>query len=81
MCIFWFETFGKKLDLRIEAGEKYWVPVKNIQYTCGSKPILVCHGTDLTTLMNNFALVKCDEVLAESIMGSVDFFEVIDDDF
>ena len=34
----------------------------------------------MTTLMNNFALVKCDEVLAESIMGSVDFFEVIDDD-
>ena len=43
-------------------------------------PSLVCHGTDMTTLMNNFALVKCDEVLEESIIGSVDFFEVIDDD-
>ena len=30
--------------------------------------------------MNNFALVKCDEILAESIMGSVDFFDFIDED-
>ena len=46
----------------------------------GSKPILVSHGTDCTTLMNNFALVKQDEVLVESLRGAVDFVQVIKED-
>ena len=45
-----------------------------------TKPILVCHRTDCTPLMNNFALVKQDEVLAECIRGAVDFLEVIKED-
>ena len=54
--------------------------LRNIAAKTGSKPILVCHGSDMTTLYNNLALVKCDGVLAESIRGAVDFLQVITDD-
>ena len=46
----------------------------------GSKPVLVCHGTDTITLFNNMALVHLDEELSEAILGAVDFLQVISDD-
>ena len=46
----------------------------------GSKPVLVCHGTDTITLFNNMALVHLDEELSEAILGAVNFLQVISDD-
>ena len=46
----------------------------------GSKPVLVCHGTDTITLFNNMALVNRDEDLSEAILGAINFIQVISDD-
>ena len=46
----------------------------------GSKPVLVCHGTDTITLFNNMALVHLDEDLSEAILGAINFIQVISDD-
>merc|ERR1711867_317323 len=46
----------------------------------GSKPVLVCHGTDTITLFNNMALVHLDEELSEAILGAINFIQVISDD-
>ena len=62
------------------SSDKFIIFLRDIATKTGSKPILVCHGTDMTTLYNNFALFKRDGVLAESIRGAVDFLEVITDD-
>ena len=67
------------MDLR-KAVDEFLIFLRNIATETGSKPILVCHGTDMTTLYNNLALIKCDGVLAESIRGAVDFLQVITDD-
>ena len=67
------------MDLR-KAVDEFIIFLRNIATKTGSKPILVCHGTDMTTLYNNLALIKCDGVLAESIRGAVDFLQVITDD-
>ena len=54
--------------------------LRNLAALKGSKPVLVCHGSDMITLFNNMALVHLDKDLSEAILGAVDFLEVISDD-
>ena len=54
--------------------------LRNLAALKGSKPVLVCHGSDTITLFNNMALVHLDKELSEAILGAVDFLEVICDD-
>ena len=56
------------VDLK-QAADQFISVLRKLETDIGSKPILVCHGSEVTTLLNNFALVKCDEVLEESITG------------
>ena len=63
-----------------EAADEFIAFLRNIAVKTGSKPVLVCHGSDMTTLFNNLALVNRDCALAESIRGAVDFLQVITDD-
>ena len=46
---------------------------------CGALPILVCHGEDITTFVNNFAIVGLDKKLIDSIAG-VNFIDVVSDE-
>ena len=63
-----------------EACKAFLSFLRNLAALKGSKPVLVCHGSDTITLFNNMALVHLDEELSEAILGAVDFLQVIWDD-
>ena len=63
-----------------EAADEFIAFLKNVMSESGLKPILVCHGSDMVTLLNNFAEVKKDMDLIDNISGSVNFLNVIEDD-
>ena len=58
------------------AAEEFIRFLKKFQSQNGKKAVLCCHGEDMVTLFNNFALLGMDSVLGENIEGSVDFQEV-----
>ena len=51
--------------------------VAKIGSISGDKPVLVCHGNDMWTLMNNMAYVGLDEELLSTIGGSMNFLDVV----
>ena len=61
------------------AAEEFIRFLKKFQSQNGKKAVLCCHGEDMVTLFNNFALLGMDSVLGENIEGSVDFQEVLTD--
>ena len=63
-----------------EACKAFLSFLRNLAALKGSKPVLVCHGSDTITLFNNMALVHLDKELSEAILGAVDFLQVINDD-
>ena len=63
-----------------EAADMLIAFLREVKSECGAKPILVCYGGDIVTLLNNFAAVAKDVELVESISGSVNFVTVIEDD-
>ena len=62
-----------------KAAEKFVQFLANVKSKFGS-PILVCHGTDYKTLLNNFATVGYDTRLCETITGVFNFWNVIHED-
>jgi hypothetical protein len=62
-----------------EAAKKFVQFLANVKSKFGS-PILVCHGTDYKTLLNNFATVGYDTRLCETIKGVFNFWNVIHED-
>ena len=62
------------------AARRFVEYLKNVKIRCGEDPVLVCHGDDIITLLNSFALVGYDKALVEVIGGVIDFQEVLADD-
>jgi hypothetical protein len=62
-----------------EAEGKFANFLANVKSKFGS-PILVCHGTDYNTLLNNFATVDYDARVCETITGVVNIWNVINED-
>ena len=69
----------KSVDMK-EAAEEFIGFLRNVNSESGLKPILVCYGNDMVTLLNNFAAVEKDVELVDNISGSVNFLHVIEDD-
>jgi hypothetical protein len=61
------------------AAEEFIMFLQNFRSQNGKKAVICCHGDDMVTLLNNFALLGMDQVLGENIEGSVNFLQVIDD--
>ena len=68
-----------KCDTLLAAAEKFLDYLDKVRKICGALPILVCHGQDITTLVNNFAIVGLDKKLIDSIAG-VNFIDVVSDE-
>ena len=66
-------------DTLQQAAEKFLQSLNKIRSEFGS-PILVAHGTDHKTLINNFDTVGYDTKLCETIAGAVNFWNVIHED-
>jgi len=66
-------------DTLHQAAEKFLQFLNKVKSEFGS-PILVAHGTDHKTLLNNFATVGYDTKLCETIAGAVNFWNVINED-
>ena len=63
-----------------EACSKFVEFVEKVGGNSGVKPILVCHGNDLWTLMNNMAFVGLDQKLLSTIGGSMNFKDVVNEE-
>ena len=62
-----------------KAAEQFIQFLVEVKSKVGS-PILVCHGTDYTTLLNNFAPVDFASKVCEIIEGVINFKKVVDED-
>ena len=69
-----------KCDTLLAAAEKFLDYLDKVRNICGALPILVCHGQDITTLVNNFAIFGLDKKLIDSIAGVINFIDVVSDD-
>ena len=69
-----------KCDTLLEAAKKVLEYLEKVRTISGALSILVCHGQDITTLVNNFALVGLDKNLIDSIGGVINFIDVVSDD-
>ena len=63
-----------------EACSKFVEKVEKVGGNSGVKPILVCHGNNLWTLMNNMAFVCLDQKLLSTIGGSMNFKDAVNEE-
>ena len=66
----WLETVSLK-----EAAEKLHQFLRSL-----IDPVLICHGTDWVTLLNNLAQIGFDTKIVEAIAGVIDFYQVVQND-
>ena len=63
-----------------EAAKKFIDFLRETKEKTGMSPILLCHGKDHITLLNNLAAVGMDDALLEVIGGAMNFLNIICDD-